>query len=152
MKKFRLGLSESEYESLKVDMGCCIDRLKMDLDMYSDSVTYYKNKRKLSKEDKEDMDALIKSLESLLQKLECWKDLPGKITRDFEIEISDFEYSEFIRCIAEEIEYGYARLDDYKGGMFSWGYKMIPYETEAIQTRECLYRELEGKDYVRVEY
>jgi hypothetical protein len=144
MKKFKLRLSEDYFQRLKTDMKCQEERLIMHMKINGNATDALLREKKPRKED---IDYWIGVLEEDKKKAECWKVLPDKIKNNSEIVLTDYEFSKFIECLADEIELGKDRLNDYVSGMFSWGHKLVEFETESIQMRRDLYKELVGKDY-----
>ena len=143
MKKIKINYSEQDYQSFITDLKSYEENLVRLMRMSNNALDELKAHMK-----NDDIDGWIETLQKILVRAESLKSLKRKVRNHAEIELTDNEYLELIRCLWEEIEHGKDRLDDYKSGRFSWGEKMIPVEKADIVRRIALYEKLEGKPYI----
>ena len=144
MKKVKINYSEQDYQSFITDLKSYEENLVRLMRMNNNALDF-KLKAHMKNDD---IDEWIETLQKILVRAESLKSLKRKVRNHAEIELTDNEYLELIRCLWEEIEHGKDRLDDYKSRRFSWGEKMIPVEKADIVRRIALYEKLEGKPYI----
>ena len=144
MKKIKINYSEQDYQSFITDLKSYEENLVRLMRMNNNALDF-KLKAHMKNDD---IDEWIETLQKTLVRAESFKSLKRKVRNHAEIELTDNEYLELIRCLWEEIEHGKDRLDDYKSGRFSWGEDMIPVEKANIIRRIALYEKLEGKPYI----
>ena len=143
-EKIKINYSEQDYQSFITDLKSYEENLVHLIRMNNNALNVKLNAHMKN----DDIDEWIETLQKILVRAESLKSLKRKVRNHAEIELTDNEYLELIRCLWEEIEHGKDRLDDYKSGRFSWGEKMIPAEKADIVRRIALYEKLEGKPYI----
>lgn len=143
-EKIKINYSEQDYQSFITDLKSYEENLVHLIRMNNNALNVKLNAHMKN----DDIDEWIETLQKILVRAESLKSLKRKVRNHAEIELTDNEYLELIRCLWEEIEHGKGRLDDYKSGRFSWSEKMIPVEKADIVRRIALYEKLEGKPYI----